>query len=353
MERKYIFLIVGCVLTVTLILTGLYASSPFFSKEIHRSSFSRKFAFTKVVQPKNVLDLGVNSYYISGSTASKIYLSNYTSPFHMVTTNLALTDSQRVALKIVGLDSVPGLQKFRTVVDSPYVFISHGVLPGIFRARINDWKATRLMVDEPYFSDLLPVDSSSVALRVLSIQNNQFELGRATAEAPHFTLDSTLLEKQIDGVFCVDGEMHFSHQLNKLVYLYYYRNQFIVTDPDLRVAYRGNTIDTFRIARIKVGNVASQQQRLLAAPPMRTNGISCVSGKYLFLQSNLLALNEDVQEFTGGYVIDVYDLTDGGYVYSFHIARYNKKRLSDFQVIDQQLFALFDKYLVSYDLKPS
>ncbi len=57
-----------------------------------------------------------------------------------------------------------------------------------------------------------------------------------------------LLQKQVDGIFCTDGMMSYCKKSGKLIYVYYYRNQFICADSNLHLIYRGNTIDTNQFA---------------------------------------------------------------------------------------------------------
>ena len=49
------------------------------------------------------------------------------------------------------------------------------------------------------------------------------------------SLKHGILEKQIDGVFDVDGILTYSTEPNLLSYVYYYRNEYIIMDSDLTV----------------------------------------------------------------------------------------------------------------------
>jgi hypothetical protein len=76
----------------------------------------------------------------------------------------------------------------------------------------------------------------------------------------------------------------------------------------------------------------------------------CILGKLFFLNSNLLAKNEDRPMFFASAVIDVYDISAGGkYLNSFYIPYYRKKRPSDFLFFGHYMAAIYDRYLVLYD----
>jgi hypothetical protein len=237
-------------------------------------------------------------------------------------------------------------------VDSPYFFLSNGIMPNILFGRIESWTAKPIIKNnKSYFAEAIPISANTYALRSFSEKKKGYELGiLSKVDTPYFHFKYGILEKQLDGLFCVEGKLHFDKTLGKLVYLYSYRNQYIVMDSNLNIEYRGNTIDTFSRARMKVAHIASKNQNVLASPPTRTNGKSCVSDKYLFVQSHLLSKSEDKERFLKSAVIDVYDLITGSYLQSFYINNHLNYKLSDFKVWNNQVVALFDKYMVIYDV---
>jgi hypothetical protein len=150
----------------------------------------------------------------------------------------------------------------------------------------------------------------------------------------------------------VDGTLHFDKETNRLIYLYFYRNQYSVMDTNLNLLYRGNTIDTVSRAKLKIAAIASDNSENLAAPPVFVNKYSCIAGDLLLLNSNLLSKNEDPEIFAKTSVIDVYSLKDRSYKFSFYIPDYRGKKLRGFRVFGKRLFVLFDHYVLSYPLQP-
>src|SRR5690606_40140677 len=49
--------------------------------------------------------------------------------------------------------------------------------------------------------------------------------------------------------------------LNKIVYIYYYRNEYIMANENLELEFRGKTIDTVSIAQLDIGINKSKGQR--------------------------------------------------------------------------------------------
>lgn len=350
MKRKQFLILGGSALMCVAILMLLYAFSP-LTKKMYRGGFERKLAPANDMIERKTFNLGFNSYYIAGITADKIYLGNWTAPLKLVIVNRALTDTSEVKLELVGLDSIMEPGSFKLAVDSPYFFVSHGVLPIILRGEIDNWRAKSIMPDSAYFFvEAVPIGGSSFVLRSFSTTNQGYELAKKTTSAPYFSFNYNLLQKQVDGLFCLDGQLGYSKELNKLVYTHFYRNEFIVADTNLNLVYRGHTIDTFSHARVNVTHIESRNQEMLISPPSQINKRSVISGKYIFIESNLLAKNEDVKNFRNGSVIDVYRLADGNYLHSFYINKYKDIPLSHFSVNNNQLVALFGRHLVVYDL---
>lgn len=351
MEKKHILTFTGCLLSVTLVMVALYASSPINGK-IFRANFDRKLLPDAAIKQKNALELESPSVYISGITGDKIYISNTLKPLNLWASDYEFKKTQDIKLTLVGIDSLREPTAFRTTVDPPNFFLSNGIMPIAMRGTIDTWEARKYMPDSGYyFVEAVPISTSSMALKSYSSHQQALHLARKTAiDTPYFKFKYGLLEKQKDGVFCVNGKLHFSKDLHKLVYLYAYRNQYIVMDTNMNLSYRGNTIDTFSVARVKLAQIESKKLTMAASPPTVINGLSCVYKNHLYNQSLLLANNEDEKAFKESAVIDVYDINQGFYIYSFHIPKYRNNSLTDFRVFNNQLITLFGRHLVIYEL---
>lgn len=311
--------------------------------------------FTRLFPPHPVLfekavDIKYNSYYVAGATPDNFYLANFTAPLHLLSLNTTSADTQHVRITIKDTS----LQKFKSIrvtVDSPFFYIADGIRPALLKGLIGQWHAKRYVYDSAYFTEAVPISPASFIIRSVSRTNRNF-LSKETSTLPHLQIDTTLLAKQVDGLFCTDGMMHFNHDLNMLVYLYFYRNQFICMDTSLNLRYRGKTIDTVSHAQIKVASIRSDNSITLAAPPLMVNKKSATSGQYLFVNSALQAKNETAEAFNTASVIDVYDLRNGIYQFSFYLFDFNEEKLREFKVAGDKLVALYDHYAVIHRLEP-
>ena len=82
--------------------------------------------------------------------------------------------------------------------------------------------------------------------------------------------------------------MQFDQQSQKFIYTYYYRNQFIIADTNLKLIRRGSTIDTTTKAKLKVAHIKETGQRKIASLPPTVNKLTAVSNNLLFVNSKLI-----------------------------------------------------------------
>jgi len=128
-----------------------------------------------------------------------------------------------------------------------------GTVPVIYKGNIVNWKAKLIMYDNNYyFSKAEIIAPNKIAFRAQELKSSNNILGIFTfSDSLQVQYAPNLLQKQIDGFFDTDGMMHYDSKLQKLVYIYYYRNQFLVADKNGNLKYRGNTIDTTSKAQLK------------------------------------------------------------------------------------------------------
>jgi hypothetical protein len=343
---KQVKIIALCMAFCIATLIVLYATSS-LNKEIYRGGFERYFANDKDPIIHKTMDLGFNSYYISGIVGDDVYLGNWTAPLHILRVNINTLDTQHVTLKIENLEKINEIKRFRIKVDSPYFYASHGVAPVILRGRIGEWSASPLFKDSIFFDQATPMEKDAVILRSYNTDSKTNELAKQSKTAPIFLFHDSLLQKQIDGILCVDGQTQYNKELKKIIYTYYYRNQYIVCDTNLNLLNRGNTLDTFKTANIKVSTIESKNAKTISAPPQQINVQSCTYDSLLFIRSNIMSKNENQINFESRSTIDVYNFMKSKYLYSFYIDYY-KNPLSDFKVSRDKIISIFGSTLKIY-----
>ncbi|SDI02296.1 Methylamine utilisation protein MauE [Flavobacterium omnivorum] len=346
--KKYILLGIGGFFSIGLIATLFYMSENIMH---HHNNFTRRFPHFPAVMDKE-MDLQSDSYYFAGSDSGKIYLGNYTAPLQIleIDSTLKTKTIHRIKLDRMNLP----FTAIQIKILAPYFYVVDGNVPCVFKGKISNWKASYVMRGDPYFSQFVPTDSSKIAFRTILKKTKTNTLGLFNLkDTTVIKFEPKLIQKQIDGVFDTDGQTLYDNQSKRLVYVYTYRNQFIVTDVNLKFQYRGNTIDTTAHAKLKVVTISSSGETKLAAPPLLVNKTSAVHNNLLFVASNLPGKYESLVMWKKASIIDLYNLDNRAYLLSFYIYDNDNKKMRSFCLEGNYLYALIGEKLISYKLRKS
>jgi len=347
--KRTIILLTTCFVIGASSVVALYAIN---KKIVHKPNNFLRTYYNKILRKRTEnLDLKYNSYYLAGIADNNIYLGNVSNPLHLIKANYTLTDTQHVRLN-VSIENLKSTQSIWIKIGSPYFYIVDGNMPWVLRGKLNEWIADRFIVDSTYFSQIVPINGHSFGIRTQLRENGEYILGKIQLKAPHQQLKAGLLQKQIDGFFCTDGVLNYNSEINKLVYTYYYRNEYIVYDTNLRLDYRGHTIDTFSRAQLTIGYITSDSTATLTSRKT-INTMAQTSGNCLFIASNLMAKNDISGILDTQTIIDVYDLRYNRYKFSFTITNLSHRdKVRDFRIFQNKLLVvLFDHELACYELQ--
>src|SRR5690606_35032394 len=94
----------------------------------------------------------------------------------------------------------------------------------------------------------------------------------------------------------------------------------------------------------------SSQRTIQTRPSVVVNARSFVFQSRLFIQSRMMAGNDDVETFERSSVIDVYNVLEGSYIFSFYVPDLNGHALNDFMVIRDMIIVLYDDHLTTYKI---
>lgn len=346
-DVKIVFCISSTVALSVFVVIVLFVSS----EEImhNKNPFIRRFPKHPVMRD-TVIDLKFNSYYFAGADQNKIYLGNYSNPLHI--TAFVQQTKVKESIKIKFNEKNVPFVSVRAVVRDSSFYLMDGSVPAVFMGSISDWKISGNFKGLPYFTLAEPVDNSKLILRSNGRRNEPHVLAVFDdKQNPKIKYNKTLLRKQKDGIFDTDGTLVYSEQLNKFVYTYYYRNEFVVTDTNAQLDYKGNTIDTITKAKIKVAHLKNGTQRKLSAPPLTVNANTAVCENLLFVNSKVSGRFENEKLWEQNFIIDVYDLEKGSYILSFTVNKIGKKKLHSFYVTPEYFYVIMENELAVYKLR--
>jgi uncharacterized membrane protein YphA (DoxX/SURF4 family) len=336
-------------LSGAVIVTSLFLMSENITH--YHNKLVRRFPHWPAVKVSDT-DLHLNSYYIAGIDSSNIYLGNNTAPFLVTVFNKALQYSGKHL--ITPKEKELRYHAVQIRVQSPYFYVFDGIVPCIFRGRTKDWKPKLLKKGGEFFTLVAPIDSTSVAVRTHDSHTGESIIGILDLrDTTRTLLNPRFLQKQRDGVFDTDGHLLYSAKLQKLIYLYAYRNQYTVADNKGAVTFRGNTIDTISHANLKIATLKSRGQRKFAKPPLFVNKMCAVSDNLLFVNSAIPGPYEDNDMWKRASIIDTYNLSDRAYLFSFCIYDEEGQKMKSFTVMNNNLYALIGNHIIRYDLRES
>ena len=311
-----------------------------------QNPFIRRFT-PNSAEKTSIKDLNNYGFYFVGQYNGKIYLGNKNSPLTIIELDSTLKHKKQFTIQLNN-DNYP----FRSVkikIMGSFFYLYDGSIPIIYRGLLSDWKANVWIAKKPYFTLLQPVDSNRCVFRGQQLGTNENVLGIIELkDSLKIKKQNRLLQKQIDGLFDTDGTLVYSEDLKRIVYTYFYRNQFIVADTNLTLIHRGNTIDTTSQAKLKVVTLKHSGDTKLATPPQTVNIKSTVYNQLLFNQSGLRGRYESVKNWEYASIIDVYDITQNTYISSFYIYNENKMKMSDMMATDKAIYAIIGHRIVKY-----
>lgn len=345
---KAILQVVVQVLSSAAIIAILYFTA---ENALHNENpFVRRF-ITGTATKITGIKLQNNTLYFAGAGNHTLYLGDTRAPLHVISYDTLLRNKQvhKIELDLENFE-------FKTVqvqLIPPHFYVMDGTIPVVYKGNTINWKAKMAVAQEGYyFSKAMIVDSSQMIFRTQQGHSGENALGLLHFSKPaKAKLDTTLLQKQIDGFFDTDGILNYDASNKTFVYLYYYRNQFIVTNSNVKLRYRGNTIDTTTRAKIVPTYISKTKQRKLASTSNPVNKISTIHNHKLFVNSTLRGKFEPKEMWDIASIIDVYDIGTNQYLSSFYIYSTREAPLKEITVVGNTLYAIVGNELHKYKLK--
>ena len=321
----------------------------FSEKKMHRNNaFQRRYPH----HPANEvykLDLEYNSYYFGGLTADRLYLGNASAPMHLLSLDRERLDTIHRVLTISNPDLA--FRYLQTRVDSTTVYSMDGTVPVIFQGDIANLNCMQQSFKIPQFIKAVPIKGKAFVFRAFDTQTGGNIIGQFSLDAEtKIEYYPNILQAKGDVFFDTDGILLYNKQLQKTLYVYFYRNEYDVANRDFSLDYRGRTIDTISVAQLDVRTIETKNEKKLGKNPIRVNLQAATYGKYLFIQSDRLGKYESEKMLKGASIIDVYNVQSKTYEFSFYLYHPELEKLKEFRVDGLTLYALVDQYLIEYRL---
>lgn len=348
-EKKYAFHFWKTTFSLTLsilgsvfLIIGLFLSSEYVIKK--ENNFTRRFIKHPIIE-KKLLQLDNGFYYFAGFSNDNIYLSNQKYPQQLTTIDSSMKNKDVMSALI---ETEHPYQNIKQTVQDKHFYIYDGSVPIIFQGKLGENTTQRISYKDAYFNDLKVIDSSHFAIRTQVHPGNHLVLGLLTLDRPQkLQLKTKILQKQIDGLFDVDGSMTYDAFGKKLFYTYTYRNQIIAMNSVMEIQELLKTIDTVKTAKIKTNKLTDGTYKM-TAPALKVNIRSVVYKNLIFIQSSLMGRHESRKAWEKADVIDVYNVDSKSYIGSIYLFKKDNHKLTDFIVTEKYLYTLHNNLLTQY-----
>lgn len=224
--------------------------------------------------------------------------------------------------------------------DVPWIYFCAYNIPAIIRCNIYTRQVDVYYKSGTAFTNFCPVSANKFLFRQLDFKTKDqiFSLRDIRYSSP--VTEKTLYTPYGDGGLVAGGNLHYQKDAGIFNYTFIFGNKIILFDTSLNIVKTLHTIDTFALPLMRVGLIGKNTYSNLG-PSKRINHLTCISSKFLFVNSLVKADNEEEQSFSKNAVIDVYDLTTLIYKGSFYIHRPDHKYISNMLVVDRLFIAIY------------
>ena len=330
-------------ITAGFCITGIlimYQKSEYILKK--DNSFQRRFLQHPILK-NGTYDLKLNSYYFAGFSGDTLYLGNYTAPFSL-TKITHFTGMERRNLQLSRTDI-----NFRSPlleVTDGLITLYDGAIPIIFEGTIGSNKLTEQNIGKTYFRKIKRIDHNHFLIGAFHRKQQLQSLGiisKGSKDSVKF--NPQLLEKHKEGFFEPDGQLNYDPFTGKVVYVYHYKNMFVVTDRNIKSKHVFRTIDTVSIPRLGLSHLADGSRKL--NNPLVVNKRSIAYKGVLFVESDRKGKLEK-DRGNKAIILDLYSIQEQKYLGSISIPNRNKEQRVQFTIQGNQLYVMIENELIRY-----
>lgn len=341
-SRKPVFILLGLFITSFAIIGVLaFISKNAIAKE---NGFSRRL-LTPALTPGKNISFPVRISKLIGIQSDKIYFQEE-NPLEIISTNLSLDSLHAIVLPLP-VDKEQG-PYIRTYIKDRTLYLACRNVPAIIVYDLESGIVTNNELSNNFSQETM-IATNQFILRAKDPALLSHRFVKLDLKNKDSLPEDNFSDRKAVGGFETAGILYYDSITKQACYTYFYQNGFICMDSNLNITLKARTIDTTTHRNLKVARIGRSITMKQPAQAINYNG--CVADGKLFLQSKLKADNEYELDFNENIMVDIYSLKNGDYKGSFYIPAYEGKKAHQFKVISHQLYALYDKTVVLYNLE--
>lgn len=311
--------------------------------ELRRNNnFTRRYV-PHALEDEIKLDINYNSFYFAGQDLENIYLGNSTAPLNLT---IVKKDLRSFAKFRIPLDTKENkFKNLKVLWKSPYYYIYDGTVPVVYRGNLqNNDVLEQLTLGEMYFDQLNILSDESFVFRSQSSQYKNFVIG--SYKNKEIKLHHEIIGTESKGYIDNDGLLLFDDQTKKPLYLYYYKNEFLV----FKEFENKNTY-------VLIGHKQGQKTETVTMPDgsqkiknalQQTVKNASVSNNLLFVNSTHKAAHDGTMQWNKASIIDIYKIDQQYYSGSFLVPNRHGEKVKDMLIADECLYILIGNEIIKY-----
>ena len=329
--KKKIFYIVLTMIVSSAVVVVLFLTSEHIMKR--ENPFVRRFMPHPISDVRG-LELPYNSYYFAGYSDERIYLGNYTAPLHglVLSTKPAIIDT--LVLQLEDFEK----HKFSSIkwgLSNDTIWLHDYSVPVFYSGLLHTKKLySQKWNNSLSYSQAIPLDSDNYILRTFNTNKNNVNLSLLNLPTQTVNLFPGILDEENKpaDLFSNDGILLYNRELEKIIYVFYYKNKSFVFDKSLQNKKVLQTIDTITAPNFKINYLEKQNQLKRNTNAIKVHKTAATAGNFLFIASDRRGKNENKQMYDEATIIDVYDLRDASYSYSFYFYHHENTAITQFHI---------------------
>jgi hypothetical protein len=290
-----------------------------------------------------------SGYYFAGIKDGIIFLGNYRVKNEIVLLNQDLTEQRSIFLNCP-TDTLFARRNIIIQADSDKIWAIDLDKSDVYAGQKDRVALQTFARKSSEFVFDAVIVGNNLFTKPFDTVSQQCIIKKSDIRGREICQNKQILQKQLDGVLSLDGQLLYDKQVNKFFYIYFYRDQIICFDTSLSLIYRKNTIDTTSYADIHMKHVIKGNYTSLSSPPLFVNKSSFVAGPWIYICSTMIAKNDLKNEVADQSIIDVYEVKNGSYKASFRIPDFNGNKISAFLAFKSGLVLLQGGYISTYTL---
>jgi hypothetical protein len=312
------------------------------------NGFNRKW-LNKDLLPIIEKEFSLPSNRICGISKNSIYVTA-DNPQHILVFNrkLELIDTLFLNMNIAPNKVVPNFLE----IDSPRIFLHLNNLETVYYGNISTRSMNFTKLNTGIFLRSAQLSPSTMIIRsfVNSLTNLSFtKIDVITGKK---MLTKNFIGNDTDDGLANDGMLLYDKDLNKLLYVKYFKNQFYSADTNFNLLYKANTIDTTFTGNAKTGIEwhGKEAKIIPSIARIEINKYAFAGDSLLYIQSGLRADNEGLNSFVKKDDIDIYKLSNGKYIGSLALRKQDNESFKSAKVINDTLLVLYTRKIAMYKL---